>query len=328
LGTYLTGFSGDDSWALIIGKRIFLLTDSRYTEQALKECPLCKVIERTKGLAEEAANIIGCNKSVKTVGVEDTISVAIFDAIRRKIGVKVKKTSQVVEKIRMIKSSEEIACIRKASDIADASLDIALKQVATGITESWLAGLIEFEMKKSNASVSFETIVAFGPNGSRNHHMPGGRKLKKRDSVLIDFGVKFKGYCSDKTRCFAVGKPTKMYEKAYNTVADAQDAAIKAVADGVSCGEIDNLARKVIEEGGFIPYGHGLGHGLGMEVHEMPIVSNRCNGKLRTGQVITIEPGIYVPGKFGIRIEDDIVVTETGCKILSRSGKSPELKML
>ncbi|MBW8036078.1 MAG: aminopeptidase P family protein [Planctomycetes bacterium] len=326
--SYLTGFSGDDSWALIIGRRTFLLTDSRYLEQALKECPACKVVQRTKGLVDEAASIIARSKSVKTVGVEDTTSIAIFDTIRKKIGVKVKKISRLVENIRTIKSPEEIACIRKAGTIADASLDSALKQIATGITESWLAGLIEFEMRKRGANISFDTIVAFGPNASRNHHTPGTRKLKKRDTILIDFGARYKGYCSDKTRCFAVGKPTKIYQDAYNTVADAQAAGIKAVANGVSCAKIDSLARKVIEDAGFTPYEHGLGHGLGMEVHEMPILSKLSKEKLRTGQVITIEPGIYVPGKFGIRIEDDIVVTETGCKILSRTNKSPELKML
>lgn len=325
---YLTGFSGDDSWALVIGRRTFLLTDSRYTEQALKECPSCKIVQRTRSLAAEAANIIARNKNVKTVGVEDTTSIAIFDTIRKKIGVKVKKISRVVENIRTIKSPEEIACIKKASSIADASLDSALKQIATGITESRLAGLIEFEMRKRGANVSFDTIVAFGPNGSRNHHIPGKRKLKKRDTILIDFGVRYKGYCSDKTRCFAAGKPTKIYQEAYDAVANAQAAAVKAVANGVSCAKIDALARKVIEDAGFTPYEHGLGHGLGMQVHELPIVSKLSKEKLRTGQTITIEPGIYIPGKFGIRIEDNIVVTDTGCKILSRNNKSPKLKML
>jgi len=310
--SYLTGFSGDDSWALILGRRTFLLTDSRYAEQALKECPSCKVVQRSKSLAEEAANIIARSKNIKTVGVEDTTSVASFDTIRKKIGVKVKKISRVVENIRAIKSSEEIACIKKANNIADASLDSALKQIATGITETHLAGLIEFEMRKRGANGSFDTIVAFGPNGSRNHHTPGARKLKKRDTILIDFGARYKGYCSDKTRCFA----------------DAQTAGIKAVANGVSCAELDALARKVIEDAGFTPYGHGLGHGLGIQVHEMPVLSKLSKEKLSTGQVITIEPGIYVPGKFGIRIEDDIVITDTGCKILTRKNKSPKLKML
>ena len=326
--SYLTGFSGDDSWVLVLGRRVFLLTDSRYTEQALKECPSCKVVQRSKGLAEEAAIIIARSKSVKTIGVEDSCSVSIFDTIRRKVSVKVKKISSVVENIRTVKSAEEIACIRKASSIADASLDSALKKIAVGITEGQLAGLIEFEMRKRGAAASFDTIVAFGPNGSRNHHIPSARKLKKRDTILIDFGVRYKGYCSDKTRCFAVGQPTKIYQEAYNAVADAQAAGIKAVADGVSCAEIDALAREVIEDAGFIPYGHGLGHGLGMEVHEVPIVSKHSEDKLRAGQVITIEPGIYIPGKFGIRIEDDIVVTKTGCKILSRLGKTPALRRL
>lgn len=326
--SYLTGFSGDDSWAIVIGKRTFLLTDSRYAEQALKECPSCKVVQQTKGLADEAANIIARSKRVKTIGVEDTTSVAVYDAIRRKVSVKVKKVSNVVEQVRAIKSADEAAFIRKAGKIADASLESALEHIAVGITESQLAGAIEFEMRKRGAAASFDTIAAFGANSSRAHHSPGKRKLEKRDTILIDFGVRCNGYCSDKTRCFVVGKPTKTYKKAYDAVADAQAAGIKAVADGVSCAEIDAIARGVIENAGFIPYGHGLGHGLGLEVHEMPVVGKGRKEKLIAGQVITIEPGIYIDGKFGVRIEDDIFVTKTGCKILSRPGKSPALRTL
>lgn len=326
--SYLTGFRGHDSWALVIGGRVYLLTDSRYTEQALQECPNCKVIKRSGDIVSETANIIAGSKQVKVIGVEDTTSVAVFSAIRKKVGAKVGKISNVVEQARAIKSADEIALIQKASKIADASLASALKQIAVGITESQLAGAIEFEMRKRGTTVSFDTIVAFGPNGSRNHHSPGRRKLKKRDTILIDFGCRCKGYCSDKTRCFAVGEPTKVYKKAYDAVADAQAAGIKAVANGVSGSEIDAIVKGVIESAGFIPYAHGLGHGLGLEVHEMPSVRNECKDKLRTGQVITIEPGIYIPGKFGIRIEDDILVTKTGYKILTRSGKSPALRTL
>ena len=326
--SYLTGFSGEDSWALVLGGRVYLLTDSRYTEQALQECPNCKVIERSGDIVVEAAKIFAKSKRIKSIGVENTTSVAVYDAIRKKVGVKVRKISNVVEQVRAIKSADEIAIIRKAGKIADASLESALEQIAVGVTESQLAGAIEFEMRKRGTSVSFDTIVAFGANGSRNHHFPGSRKLKKRDTILIDFGVRYKGYCSDKTRCFAVGKPTKTYKKAYDAVADAQAVGIRAVADGASGPEIDAIVKGVIERAGFIPYAHGLGHGLGLEVHEMPSVRKECREKLRTGQVITIEPGIYVPGRFGIRIEDDILVTKTGCKILSRSGKSPALRTL
>ena len=190
-------------------------------------------------------------------------------------------------------------------------------KVKAGVSESELAGMVDFEMRRAGAINSFETIAAFGANASRPHHKPTGKKLKKNDTVLIDFGVKYKGYCCDLTRCFPVGKVSRDYKKMYRAVQESQAAAIEMVKAGVEISKVDSVARNVIKKYGFPVYGHGTGHGLGLEVHEGPLVTTKSKGKFRAGQVITIEPGIYMPGKSGVRIEDDIAVTVKGCKILT-----------
>jgi len=191
----------------------------------------------------------------------------------------------------------------------------------SGVTESELAGRLDFEIRKLGARNSFDTIVAFGPNASRPHHQPSKRKLKKRDTVLIDVGARYKGYCSDITRSLAAGKPTRLFERAYDAVQQAQTAAIKMMKAGAEIQQVDAAAREVIGKHDLPVYGHGTGHGLGLEVHELPVVSDKGVGKLKAGQIITIEPGVYIPGKSGVRIEDDVLVTKSGCRILSGIAK-------
>jgi Xaa-Pro aminopeptidase len=317
--SYLTGFLGDDSFALIIGRRVWLLTDSRYTEQAQGECVGCKIIERKDSLPKEVAKIVDRFKSARILGIENTTSLMLFDTIRKNIKPKLKKTPSFVRKVRAIKEPGEIAILRKANNIADRALAQALKRIRVGIPEAELAGIIELEMRKLGALAAFETIVCFGANASRPHHSPGKRKLRKNDTILIDFGANYKGYNSDKTRCFAVGKTRPEFKRAYNAVALSQKAAIELITDGVRCRDVDATARKIIEESGFPVFGHGLGHGIGLEAHEQPALYQKSKGKLKAGQVITIEPGIYIPGQFGVRIEDDILVTKAGSQIISRT---------
>jgi Xaa-Pro aminopeptidase len=326
--TFLTGFGGDDSWVLIIGRKVWLLTDSRYTEQAQSECVGCRIIERKDTLSVEVAKIISRFKSAKVLGIEEATSVAVFDRIKKKAKARFKKTPNLVKQIRAIKEPAEIAAIKKASRIADKALEGALKQLRTGMTEAAFAGIIELEMRKLGATAAFETIVCFGANASRPHHIPGKRRLRKNDTILIDFGAKFKGYNSDKTRCFGVGKVKRDFQKAYDAVALAQQTAIDLIAEGVRCKDIDASARKIITDAGFAVFGHGLGHGLGLEVHELPILFPKSKEKLKAGQVVTVEPGIYIPGRFGIRIEDDVLVTKTSHKILTRTKTSPPLVIL
>jgi Xaa-Pro aminopeptidase len=317
--TYVTGFLGDDSWAVVAGGRVYLLTDSRYTEQARKECPSCKIIDRAGPMAEAVARLVGRLKSVRAVAVEESASLGDFQRLKNTIKVRLKSVPNVIEPVRAVKDSGEIAAIRAAASISAEALRKTVPYIKPGVSESELAGLLDLEIRKLGARNSFETIVAFGPNASRPHHQPGRKKLKKKDAVLIDFGAKYNGYCSDITRCFAVGGMTAFYKKVYDVVEQAQAAAIKLVRAGVKITQVDAAARQVIAKSGLPVYGHGTGHGFGIEIHESPFLKADAKGVFKAGQVITIEPGIYMPGRLGVRIEDDVLVTETGHKILTRN---------
>jgi Xaa-Pro aminopeptidase len=325
--TYLTGFLGTDSWAAITRQgRAYLLTDSRYMEQAQAECRDCRIVQRANfvPLAQAAAELVDKLKSVQTVAVENSTSVADFHALRRKVEARLKTAEGIIESSRRIKDGSEIAAIRKAASIAAKALKQTVRRINPGISESELAGMLDFEVRKLGATTGFETIVAFGPNASRPHHQPTTRKLKTTDTILIDFGAKHQGYCCDITRCFAVGRPAALYKKAYEVVERAQAAAIRTVKAGAELVQVDAAAREVIRKNDLPVYTHGTGHGFGLEIHELPFVKVQGQGKLQAGEVLTIEPGIYLPGKVGVRIEDDVLVTETGCKILtSRCPHSP-----
>lgn len=315
--TYTTGFLGDDSWAAITQRGVYLLTDSRYTEQAQSQCPDCRIIERTDSLPQAIGKLLKNLKSVHTIAIEKSNSLANFEALKKNTDARVKKVVDIVESERTCKDTAEIAAIKTAAAIAAHALKKTLRHIKPGITENELAGILDLQIRKAGARNCFETIVAFGPNASRPHHQPTAGKLNKKDTVLIDFGVRFNGYCSDITRCFAVGSPTAFYKKAYQAVQQAQVAAIKMVKAGAGIKQVDAAARKVINDYGFPVYGHGTGHGLGLEIHEKPFLNQQNNEKLLPGQVLTIEPGVYIPGKLGIRIEDDLLVTRTGHKILT-----------
>jgi Xaa-Pro aminopeptidase len=315
--TYMTGFMGEDSWAVIGLHRSYLLTDSRYSEQAAGECSACEVVERREGMVNECTRLISGRGAI---GVDDAMTVGFYEVLRKKFKSRIKRAGRAVEELRQVKEPYETRLIEEAAAIAWKALGAALK-LKVGMTESELAGRIEFEMRKLGARPSFETIVAFGPNASQAHYKPAGARLKANDTIIIDFGVKWKGYCSDTTRCFAVGKVSPAYRKAYDAVLAAHLAAVAKLQPGVNVKELDQTARKAITDSGLPPYGHGLGHGLGLEVHEGPVVSARSDGALAASQVVTIEPGIYIPGKLGIRIEDDYLLTRNGYKLLSAGSK-------
>jgi Xaa-Pro aminopeptidase len=324
--TYTTGFLGDDSWAAITKGKVYLLTDSRYTEQAQGECPDCTIVERTDLMAEAVGKLEKKLKSVQVVTVEKSLSLADFGALKKHVKARMKSVANVIEAIRGSKDGTEIKTIEAAVSISTKALERTLCRIKPGITESELAGMLDFQIRKLGGTNSFETIVAFGPNASRPHHQPGRKKLKKNDTVLIDFGAKYKGYCSDITRCFVVGRPTAFYKKVYDVVEQAQSAAIKRIKAGVKMKNVDTAAREVIGDNDLPVYGHGTGHGLGLEIHESPFLKVQSKGPLKTGQVITIEPGVYIPGKLGVRIEDDVLVTESGCRVLTR--KCPHSPLL
>jgi len=324
--TYTTGFMGDDSWVVIAGCRIYLLTDSRYTEQARKECVGCKIIEHDVSLPKAAAKLVEKLKSVRVVAIEKSASIADFELLKKNIKVRLKTVADIIDTTRSIKDSSEIAALKTATKMALKALKETLPNIKPGMTENELAGLLNLQIRRHGATDSFDTIAAFGPNASYPHHRSSERKLKSRDNVLIDFGVKYKGYCCDVTRCFYVGKPTVIFKKIFDTVKKAQAAAIKMIKPGVEMGKVDAAAREVIRKSGLPVYGHSTGHGLGLEVHELPVIKPKNKARLEPGHVITIEPGVYMPGKVGVRMEDDILVTKTGCEILT--GSCPHVLLL
>jgi len=317
---YITGFSGADSWAVITHNSIYLVTDSRYSEQAKKQCQLCRIILRTESMTEAVGEILKKLKSAKTIAVEGTCSISLYRKLKKDTGAKLKAATGIIEELRSIKDTNEAASIKKAASAASESLAEFLGSLKPGITENEAAGRLDFQLRRAGVVNSFDTIVAFGPNAANPHHIPSRKKLKTSDTILIDFGARYKNYCSDITRCFTLGRVSRFYKKVYDVVLHAQSAAIELIRDGAQITDIDAAAREVIKSHDLPVYEHGTGHGLGLEVHELPVVSNKSKGKLKAGQIITIEPGVYLPGRFGIRIEDDILVTKTGCTILSNTN--------
>lgn len=325
--SYLSGFMGDDSWLIVTPKSNTLITDSRYTLQAKQQCSFCMIYER-KGKMTDSLGDIFKKLHVKTAAVEDTISLSTYKVLKKKLQLKLCDTANLVESVRQIKDPSEILKIKKAGQIAEDALAKVLKKIKIGMTEKQVASMIDFEMKQVGAEPSFETNVSFGPNSAMAHHRPGIQKLKKVDTILIDWGSKFDGYCSDLTRCFAVGKVNKFYAKVYKAVLDAQTAAINMLKEGIKVKDADETAKQIIKSQNLPPYGHGLGHGLGFDIHEQPAVSIHSQAILQTGNVITIEPGVYLDNKFGIRIEDDVVITKTGCELLTRVVEIEEVPLL
>ena len=321
--TYATGFQGEDSWAVIGRRKVTLLTDSRYSEQAARECPACRIRERQGSMAELMAAVLGKAGSTANVAVEDCISVANLRRIEKQGKRRVKPVAGLVEAVRQCKEDGELKKIKKAIKIAAQALKQILPHIKPGLSEAGLAGLLDYQIRLLGASNSFATIVAFGANGSRPHHRPGNRRLKSRDSLLIDFGARYQGYCSDMTRCFSIGKPTQLFQKAYDTVQKAQEAALRSIAAGVRLAEVDAAARSLIQASGMPVYGHGTGHGIGLDIHEAPFLGPNGEETLKAQQVITIEPGIYIPGKLGVRLEEDVQVLEEGRKILTRRCAPP-----
>jgi Xaa-Pro aminopeptidase len=240
--------------------------------------------------------------------------------VKKVVKAKIVPVKGIVENLRTIKTSEEVRLIEKSAKIAWQALRMTLSLMKAGMTEMEMTAALEFHMKQLGATPGFDTIVCFGANASRNHHQPGKRRLRKNDTILIDFGCRYNGYTSDITRCFVYGKPTAYYKKVYEAVRDAQQTAIDMIKPGVCMADVDAACRKVLAKRKVAIYGHSTGHGLGLQVHENPRISATAKKDFfEVGHVITVEPGSYISGKIGVRIEDDVLVTERGHKILSRN---------
>jgi Xaa-Pro aminopeptidase len=321
---YLTGFGGTNGACVCgPGTRLFL-TDFRYTERAEAEVEGWEVATlRDDWLGGIAARLSG------RVGFEDDhVSVRLLDRLRGKLadGVEMVAAGGAVEELRRVKDAGELEAIAAASALADEVWRWSLERGLAGRSEREVARAAEARIRELGGAPSFPAIVAAGPNGALPHAEPGERQIGRGELVVFDMGAKLDGYCSDGTRTFATGEPGVRGREIYETVLAAQAAALEAVAAGVGGEQLDAVAREAIAAAGYGErFGHGLGHGVGLEVHEAPRLSPRSEDVLDSGEVVTIEPGIYLPGELGVRIEDLVVVTDSGCSNLSSLPKELQI---
>lgn len=301
-------------------------TDSRYIESAHNGIDGFEVLIMDRGNPySQRINDAIRDFGVTNLGYEESyMTVAEFLAYEKKLDARLVPVSAQLAAFRAVKEPYELDRMRKAQEITDRAFAEVLPRIKAGMTEKELcAELIYCLLKNGGEGLSFEPIVVSGPNTSLPHGVPGDRKLREGDFITMDFGVIYQGYCSDMTRTVALGYATEEMKKVYNTVLQAQLAGIAATKAGATGKDIDGAARQVIAEAGFGPYfGHGYGHSLGLEVHESPNCSPACNDSIPENAVCSAEPGIYLPGKFGVRIEDVVVFTKDGCEILTASPKN------
>jgi len=321
---YLTGFSGSNALCIVTMDRRYFLSDGRYRDQARAEIRGFRVFITSRGLIEEASRL-NLLKGSKRVGIESQhLPVATLQNLRRHFrSVRFVSTRSLVENIAAIKDEQEIDLIRHAVAITDKVFKKILSVVKPGLSELDLAAEIGYYHRKFGAEAeAFETIVASGPHGAFPHARPTERRIRRGDLVTLDFGCRFRGYHSDLTRTIAVGNPSPLARRIYAIVLDAQLRAIEAARSGVAAKEVDGVARKHIKRNGFGKYfNHSLGHGLGLQIHETLRLSALSKDVLRSGNVVTVEPGIYIPGVGGVRIEDDVVIRDGHCDILNTSTK-------
>lgn len=326
---YITGFTGSNGFLIIAGKGGIFFTDSRYTEQASKEIEAgVKVKEYKKKVPELVAEII--DSGFKRVGFEDSnLTYQEYREIGKGLkGVKLVPLKDKLGSLRSVKSKGEIKIISRAADIAYKAFEKLLPSVKPGKREDDLAIELEYLMRRGGAEgLSFDVIVASGARSALPHGRAGNKLLKQGDPVVIDFGARYEGYHSDETVTVFIGMASERHRRIYQTVKEAHDRAIDAVRPGVRFSDIDKAARDFIDKAGYGKYfGHGTGHGVGLNVHEAPSVSPNSKEMAEEGMVFTIEPGIYIPKVGGVRIEDMVVVTKGGCRVLTRIPK--ELRII
>jgi Xaa-Pro aminopeptidase len=333
---YLTNFTGEDSVGLITHKDFFLVTDFRYKEQANIEAGWLRTSMREAKMSDALAKVLKENP-LKRVGFEANFTTvgqvdALLNAIKSNkdgAAAELVPVENVMLNIRKVKDDHEIDLIRKSVAVAEEAFEAIKDEIKPGQTENYLAGLLILELRSRGASgTSFPPIVATGANSSLPHYRPSDDKteIEKDQACLLDWGAVLNGYCSDLTRTFLLGHVPHKIREIYKVVYDAQVAAIKFLRPGVTTMQADRVARDVIEKAGYgEEFGHGLGHGIGREIHELP--SLRKTGgeeELRPGMILTVEPGIYLPGVGGVRIEDDVLITHSGCEVLSSLDKTLE----
>lgn len=321
---YLCGFSGSCGYLLITGKDAWFFTDFRYQEQSAKEIGDVAKIEIFYNNAVETIFKKVKAAKIKNLGVEKSVSLQFYLTLVDQFSGKILPVGDYVRVLRQKKDEDELKSLKKAFSIADKAFAELMQVIKPGMTEIEVAARLEFAMKcLGSDEPSFSTIIASGPNSSCPHAQPSSRKLKKGEMVKIDFGAVYNGYHSDMTRTIFLGPATARFKEIYEIVLTAQQEAVNALKVGAKCNQIDQVARKVISDAGYGDhFGHGLGHSLGLEVHEAPSLSAKCEAVIEPGMYFTVEPGIYIPGWGGIRIEDVYLVKEDGLLKLTKTSNS------
>ncbi len=323
---YITGFTGEDAYLLITSKNIYLIVDSRFTVQAEEEVfENIEVIEYKPPLTKFLKTLFA-KHGIHWLGIEkNRLVTSLYITLSQTGFLHIVPVENLVEKMRMVKEPDEIEIIKKACEISSKSFNETLKFIKAGITEKDVAAELEYRFKKNGADkTSFDTIIAAGERGALPHGMPTERKIRVNELIVMDFGVFYNGYASDTTRTVSVGEPDSKSKEVYKIVREAQELGRSLVEEGISCRELDKKVRKYINDAGYGKYFiHGLGHGVGLEIHELPYVNSRSDIILKEGMIITVEPGIYLPGEFGVRIEDTILVTKAGGEVLTDLTHEP-----
>ncbi|MEZ0480456.1 M24 family metallopeptidase [Planococcus sp. SSTMD024] len=325
---FITGFTGTAGLALITPNDAWFITDFRYTEQAGEQVKEFKVVQAQKGLIDEVARIAQEAAVERLAFEQDYMTFATYSQYQEKLSATLEPVSGLIEKLRMVKSPEELAVLKAAAKIADDAFEHICSYIKAGMTELEVSNELEFFMRSQGAtSSSFDIIVASGLRSALPHGVASEKKIEQGDLITLDFGALYNGYVSDITRTVAVGEPSDKLKEIYQVVLDSQVLALEKIKPGMTGIEADAIARDYIKSKGYgEAFGHSTGHGIGLEVHEGPGLSFRSETVLEPGMAVTVEPGIYLPGIGGVRIEDDILITETGNERLTHSSK--ELRIL
>ena len=322
---YLAGFTGEDSAMLLTASDVHLISDGRFDEAINQECPWVTRWMRQITLDAEIGAV--CKKlKIKSLAVQpDLMTLGSVEEIKKNYrGLKIAHAPPITAGMRLVKDETELKVIGKSIRVAEEAFKVTRDSIRVGQTEKEIASRLEYEMaRRGSDGVAFPSILAEGPNAALPHAHPGKRKVKKGSAILIDWGARVGGYTSDLTRMLFVGSVPKKIVEIYPIVLEAQQRAIKALRSGKRMCDIDAVARGYITEAGFgEQFNHGLGHGIGLDIHEAPRLSWQSKDKLKAGTVLTVEPGIYLPGVGGVRIEDDVLITGTGYRVLTHLSRA------
>jgi Xaa-Pro aminopeptidase len=326
---WLCGFSGSNAALAVTAKKAVMFTDGRYTTQAKQEVRGARVVIAKKSALKESCALLeieakraGYDPEHTTVSALEQMRGAVSGKVRRSFFTAVKKP--LVAELRMVKDAGELRLMEKAAAMGDRVFNAVLPHIESGVAETEIAASLEFFARSFGAEgMSFDTIVASGERSALPHGKASGRKTPRNGFVTLDFGVILNGYYSDMTRTVCLGRLNSQERAAYDAVLEAQQAGVAAVKPGATCAEVDEAARSVLRKAGLAKYfTHSTGHGVGLEIHEAPRLAAGQTQELKPGMVVTVEPGIYIAGKFGIRIEDMVAVTQRGNKVLTNSPKA------